>query len=148
VAPVLKLVAAGAVAGLLLVAAPCVAQTWGAVTCCSYHTDRTAGYNEHNGGLGLEHVLGENWSALGGFYDNSFHRTTVYAGAAYTPLRVSVFKAGVAAFAATGYEYPIVPAAAAVLEMEYERVGANLLFIPHSRWAPGVVGLQLKVRFQ
>src|SRR5439155_1496549 len=114
----------------------------------SYHTDRSVKHNERNFGLGLEHDVSDNVRVIGGFYKNSDWRETVYAAIAWTPVRFGPVRFGGLAGVATGYDHPITPAAALLLQVEGKDIGLNLMAIPRiSPDKPGVIGLQLKARF-
>jgi hypothetical protein len=120
---------------------------WGVVSVGSYHTDRAAHYNENNPGLGVEIGVSENWRLIGGEYLNSFYHNSRYAGASYTPLHLGPAHFGAAAFAVTGYRSKAAPAGALVAAFEWERAGFNILAVPPLPNIPGVVALQVKVRF-
>jgi hypothetical protein len=51
--------------------------------------------NEHNHGLGLEYTKRKDVSVIGGMFNNSLRKDTLYVGVAYTPLRVIGLHTGV-----------------------------------------------------
>ena len=124
------------------------------VNLASYHTRAWARreLNQVNPGLGLEYQASPDWTALAGFYKNSYRRETVYALAAWTPVRISLpaglhADAGIAAGLVSGYsrnEVPCEPlAAGAVLRVRTrEGFGINLLAVPNSQSGSGFIGLQ------
>lgn len=132
---------------LLLGIRPAGADTWGVATLRSYHTDRAVEHNERNFGLGIEHDIAANTRLIVGFYDNSFDRTTVYAGVAYAPWCAGPFRFGVLAAFGSGYgdrPYPVILPAVLI---EGPRFGANLGIVPRTQNSPGIIGLQLKAKF-
>lgn len=113
----------------------------------SYHFDRQVTerkqLNERNFGLGLE-----NDKYLLGFYNNSYHKTTMYALAKYTPIHYSITKTGIIGGFASGYRSPIV--VGFLLDVSNEDAGVNLVIAPpvtyKGKHAYGFAGLQLKWR--
>jgi len=75
----------------------------------SIHTEHWARdtLNQRNEGLGLTVQLDPSWSLSTGFYRNSYRRTSAYALAAWTPLRIPLgawhIDAGGEAGLVTGY---------------------------------------------
>lgn len=132
---------------------PCRADTWGVISGLSYHTDRSVKHNEVNPGLGVEIDMPEpDTRVIAGFYKNSEWRQTVYAGASWTPWHFGRYvKAGMAIGIATGYQpqnlLGLTPIGAAVLSVEGDRVGANVMALPPVGQYPGVFGLQVKAKF-
>ena len=57
--------------------------------------DGTPGYNENNLGLGLQYALSDSFSAVGGFYHNSFGETSLYTGLAFAKPATDKLKLGV-----------------------------------------------------
>lgn len=49
----------------------------------SYHTNRDAGYNEHNYGVGVRTMVGERTGLTAGAYNNSFDDFGAYVAASY-----------------------------------------------------------------
>ena len=127
------------------------------ISTTSYHLRQWArdSLNQRNEGLGLEYRATPNWGLAGGFYKNSYSRTSVYATANYTPLHITLpgclmASAGVAAGVVTGYtneEAPARPLAlAALLELRSAQgFGINLVAVPNMGPSAGFVGLQLVV---
>jgi opacity protein-like surface antigen len=127
------------------------------VNTVSYHTEAWARHslNQDNPGMGLEYQATPDWSALAGFYKNSYRHTTGYALAAWTPLRVDLpaglrAGAGIAAGLVSGYSRSEVPtsplAAGAVLRIRDPRgFGINLLAVPNTTSGSGFVGLQIVI---
>lgn len=145
---------------LLFLAAPCFAQTaphWYAnVNLRSVHLEKWAAdsLNQDNFGLGAEYRANRTWGFMGGFYRNSYRRTTVYALGTWTPLHLGdrwSLDAGVAAGLATGYrvdEVPTRPFMGAFLVRlnTPSHVGLNLMIVPNSgHRSSGFVGFQLAI---
>ena len=122
------------------------ADTWVVGSVTSYHFD-SAGHNQRNYGIGVEQVLNERWSLMAGEYRNSNYRTSVYAGVAWRPLRAGDFHFGFAGGAISGYLKHPVPMVVPTASWEHEQFGANVFFAPHVKDAPGVIGLQVKFKF-
>jgi len=80
---------------------PVSAQTYLQVNGASLHDQ--PGYNGFNPGLGIEQVVGKNWSMAAGWYYNSEYRTSAYAYGRYSFYRQGNWDAGVAVGAVTGY---------------------------------------------
>lgn len=99
-------------------------------------------YRQNNSGIGLQYDIDSDRSLVIGYYHNSIHRETVYAGGTYTPYHVMGFDLGAVGFIATGYneKFPFVPLAALAATTKYERVGINIVWLPSV-----VVAVQLKV---
>jgi len=128
--------------------APARAETWAVATLTSYHfADRH--YNQFNYGAGFERSTGrERISLVGGEYRNSFDRTSVYAGVAWTPLALGPLHFGAVGGLITGYMYPpILPMLLPTVQLELGPVGANLYFAPKIKDGAAVLGLQVKLRF-
>ena len=124
---------------LLLLAGPAAALELHAVahTVSAHSGQRTdqpgAAYNERNFGAGLRGQLSPAWSLQGGAYRNSYDRTSVYALADLTPLRVGPLHAGAFAGLATGYPYnsgKVGAAGGLVLRLQGARVSAVLRLVP------------------
>jgi len=124
----------------------------------SMHTEAWARreLNQDNPGLGLEYQFSPDLSAAGGFYRNSYRRTSAYALGVWTPLHLAIpggltASAGLAAGLVSGYtstECPARPlAAGAVLRIrDRDGLGVNLLAVPNTpRGGSGFIGLQLVV---
>lgn len=125
---------------------------WLTAAVRSYHMDRSAHYNEHNYGLGLEYQLNRDIALVAGEYKNSFYNKSTYYGVLYTPFSAGPFKAGVMAGEISGYvlqtprKYGLIVVPTIV--WEGERFGANVIFVPPLGNGTGVFGLQLKAKFQ
>jgi hypothetical protein len=136
---------------------PAHAGTWLVGTVTSYHTDRTADYNERNFGLGVELPTSvDRLSIIGGFYKNSIYRYSGYVGPSWTPFQAGDFHFGGAAGLVSGYDTGtrVVPALIPTATWEHDGWGANFFvgpkpprFVTHSEPArrSTVFGLQLKV---
>lgn len=136
-----------ALAVALGIAADARADTWISATTVSYHLDRSQHFNETNPGLGIEHGITENTAVVAGFYRNSISRESVYAGAAWTPLRAGYLRAGFVAGGITGYKISPAPMLVPAAMLEGKRFGANLLFVPHvMKDVPATFALQIKVK--
>lgn len=130
------------------------AETWLVISTASWHPDRAyerdRNLNSVNPGLGIERAISENLRLAGGAYVNSYRRTSVYAAAAWLPLRVLGARSGITGGAVSGYPYyegGVGPFAAALVAFEGARVGANLVLLPRvGDKSHGAVALQLKVR--
>jgi hypothetical protein len=149
--------AAGFIAALALLAltfletAPSIAgDTWIASSVTSYHFDRSAGYNERNWGVGIERGIAPDVRLIAGVYRNSLYRESTYAGASWTPFAAGPVRLGVLAGVVDGYKADhgrFVPIAMPLVTYEIGRAGANLIYLPHYKDDGGVIGLQLKYRF-
>jgi hypothetical protein len=70
----------------------------------NYYIDGAATpFNEDNQGLGIRYGLTDHVDVMAGFYDNSFHKTSVYAGVEWHTSREYLVSVGVAVAAVTGY---------------------------------------------
>lgn len=124
------------------------------VNTTSVHTEAWArrDLNQNNPGLGLEYQFSPNWSAMGGFYRNSYSRTSAYALGAWTPLHFDLpfsltASAGLAAGLVSGYTHNEVPArpwaAGAVMQIRNAHgYGINLLGVPNTTSGSGFIGVQ------
>ena len=125
------------------------------ISTTSYHTRQWArdSLNQDNPGLGLEYQLSGDWGLAAGEYRNSYRRTSFYALAAWTPLRLALsagwhLAAGLDAGAITGYTRAEAPArplmASALLEVRSPQGwGINLVDVPNMGRSAGFIGLQL-----
>ncbi|SCC94935.1 conserved hypothetical protein [Thiomonas sp. X19] len=125
------------------------------ISTVSYHLRQWArdSLNQDNPGLGLEYQATPTWGLAGGFYKNSYSRTSAYLLASYTPLHLALparwsVSAGLAAGLVSGYtsaEAPARPLAlAALLQVRNQHGwGFNLLGIPNAGQSAGFIGLQL-----
>jgi|SRR5581483_1438898 len=125
------------------VAFACNAQDWLVGSGLAKHLDGGEHCNSVTEGLGLEHG-----DYAVGFYRNSNCRWSTYAARAWMPIRAGAVRAGLLGGVVTGYQTPVMPAAAGVVSFEGERYGANLILVPPAgRASPGVAWLQWKVRW-
>lgn len=114
------------------------------MTLGSYHKDRDRGYNEFNYGLGIEHTLSdEKWRVAGGFYRNSYFRTSWYGLIVREVWSIGNWKVGMAGGFLTGYtkgraDHVVAP----ILAWEGKTFGVNLFPV-----TPTIIGLQIKFRF-
>jgi|GEM_PF-3479190 len=126
------------------------------VNVAAWHTQAWARHdlNQRNPGLGLEYRLRPRWSALTGFYRNSYDRTSVYLLSAWTPLRGSLLGlrmgAGLVGGLLTGYrrsEASCEPLALGGLLTlrNAQGAGVNLFIVPPVGSDGGFVGLQIVV---
>ena len=125
------------------------ADTWIAASVASYHFDRAPNYNERNWGIGLEHGVMPDVRLVAGSYENSFYRSSAYAGATWTPLRVGPARLGFVGGVIDGYSWNhgrFFPMAAPWLVLEREGFGVNMLYVPRFADNPGVLGFQIKFR--
>ena len=128
------------------------ADVWVSGMATSYHADRSANYNESNPGVGLE--IDPEDSSLKyvlNVYKNSFGNVSVLVAAAWTPVKLGAFKAGVVGGAVSGYPLyheKFGPVAALLVTYEGEKYGVNLITIPQLREkATSVATLQVKIKF-
>jgi len=123
------------------------AQTWLVVNGLAKHLDGGEHCNSITTGLGVERAAGP-WRTSAGFYRNSNCEWSTYAAEAWCGLRIGIACAGAIAGVVTGYRRSgVLPAGGAVLALERERVGANIVFIPPLRDSGNVLWLQAKVRW-
>ena len=110
--------------------------------------------NQVNPGLGLEYRLSRDIGVAGGFYRNSFERTSAYALVDWTPLHLRLPEGlsasmGIAGGGVSGYANinPLAPfAAAALIKIRgARRWGMNLVAVPNVSASSGFIGLQLVV---
>lgn len=111
-------------------------------------------FNERNPGIGVEYHHSQDVILMAGEYRNSVYRTTWYAVAGYTPIRLGFVSIGAAAGLINGYpaynDGKPAPAAVGLVRAEGDRIGANLILIPPIKakfYTPLTIGLQLKYRF-
>jgi hypothetical protein len=116
-------------------------------TTASYHFDRSdkrnqgRGYNENNGGFGLERRFTDTWSVSAGFYENSFNRQTNYLFGGYTPWEIATWRVGATFGVVSGYDDGrLAPWLTGIATRDFGRLGVNAVF------APSALALQLKWR--
>lgn len=127
---------------------------WVNVGGVSWHAE--GGHNGVNPGLGIEYRASDEWALGAGLYRNSSRRTSRYAGAIWTPLRLATPAAplylGAQAGVVDGYPYrhgaPI-PAAALVADLRGSRAALLLAYVPGVERAKScdTVALQIRIRF-
>ena len=151
--------AAGFLSCLLLIVAVGVfgkllaGETWFVGTVASYHTsgDRDK-YEQQNWGLGIEQRLTDSFGIVGGVYRNSHRRDSLYFGAAWAPLKLGFVRLGAAAMLVGGYETKendeLLKAVFPVVSIEHNGFGINIPIVPPTKYNAGVIGLQVKWRFQ
>ncbi|SCC93614.1 conserved exported hypothetical protein [Thiomonas sp. X19] len=108
--------------------------------------------NQVNPGLGVAYQITPDVGLSGGFYRNSFRRTSAYALAAWTPLHLALpagltVRLGLAGGLVSGYAHvsPVSPfAAAGLLTLRTTQGwGVNIVAVPNLATSSGFVGLQL-----
>lgn len=123
---------------------------WLTAAAKSFHMDRSAHYNEHNYGVGLEYQFNSDLAVVAGEYKNSFFNKSKYFGVLFTPFSAGPFKAGVLAGEITGYilkdPRAYGPVVIPTIVWEGKRVGVNMVFVPPVGNGTGVFGFQLKVK--
>jgi len=139
-------------AALLATCTAAHADTALTVSAWSYHLNRGAverlDLNERNVGAGIEHDVSETVAVVAGAYRNSFHRTSVYAGANWLPITLGPVRLGAQGGVITGYaNHPVRPYAAALMAVDMGRYGVNVLIVPPAVKVGGVVTAQIKFRF-
>jgi hypothetical protein len=140
-------------AGLLLMPALASAgEMWGSATVSSIHLSSNHNLNEQNFGLGIEYHSSETTLYMLGAYRNSHRRTSAYALAGWTPVKLGWVKLGLLAGVANGYpklnDGGITPVVAGLIPIEGERFGMNLILIPRAlKKSPYTIGIQLKYKF-
>jgi len=120
----------------------------------SYHTDRAAGYNENNTGLGAEYDISPRAKIAAGLFRNSVDRESRYLGMALLgrPLdSIEGLRAGLMAGAINGYPDMrgggFFPMLAPMMSYEGKNVGLNVMGLPKVGNISPVVAAQMKVRF-
>ena len=130
-------------------------QVWLNPGTFSYHFDRDKNLRGDNTGLGAEWVLTEDHVLAAGTFINS-HREQSHYGAYYwrplhwQPAGIKVH-AGIAAGAFDGYPNyrngAWFPAVLPVIAVEWERLGANIFFVPTIKnRTDGAISVQFKLR--
>lgn len=118
----------------------------------SRHMKNNDKRNNENVGLGLEKNVAEDWSVAAGFYENSFYRTSYYAGLNWQGWTSGNWRAGVMTGVVNGYQKlnngGVYPFLFPMLQYEGRELGANLALVPpYAGKTEGFVSLQLKFRF-
>ena len=130
------------VAALLFWVCDAFGASWGVFTANSYHFNRERTYNETNHGLGYEQDISNRWKIQVGYYQNSFSRTSVYAGGTYLPWQWRDFRFGGTIAAVSGYNSKPTIIAFPTIQWEGETFGTNIMVLP------SVVGIQFKWKFK
>ena len=117
----------------------------------SFHFDKNAGLNNANGGVGVEYRFSSRSSLTLGQFNNSDRVASHYAGMYWEPITWGKVQLGAVIGAFDGYPHMLnggwFPAVIPVASMEFERVGANIAFVPTlQNRLYGAVSVQLKVR--
>lgn len=135
------------------------ADTWLSATITSYHSDDTTSktstgkHNSQNFGLGFEHDVDfvPHSRFVGGFYDNSFYKTSTYVGLSYMPWTVGPAKIGAMFGVVTGYDNNnVMPTILPTVSFEGKTFGANIGLMPSwsDRGTGIIIGLQLKMKIK
>jgi hypothetical protein len=132
---------------------------WVDVNVASYHFGSADAYlgpgehfNQSNYGAGVEVEWQPRHGASMGYYRNSVYEDSWYALYHYTPIPLGRHvRLGAMVGLVNGYpgynDGHAAPAGALVAKIEYRRVGANLIYLPHVPGStPNTLGLQLKFR--
>jgi hypothetical protein len=120
----------------------------------SYHTDRSAGYNEDNRGFGAEYDVSPIVKLATGAFRNSIDKTSDYLGAALlgTPFSsLPELRAGTLLGAINGYpdmrHGSWFPMAIPMLSYEGKNFGTNVMALPKIGDISPVIAAQMKFRF-
>jgi hypothetical protein len=111
---------------------------WISTGFLSYHTNRKAGYNEKNTGVGFEYQLNEESGLALGHYRNSVRRQTTYVQYVYTPFRIGNVRIGGAVGLVNGYPLlrdgkfapALLPVVSTTFKVFDRNVGFNTVYIP------------------
>jgi hypothetical protein len=118
----------------------------------SWHDDRRKGYNENNGGLGLEYPLQADIALMGGAFHNSVHKTSGYVAIKWQPLTLGDWKLGLSTGVMNGYpgihRGGAFLAALPMASYEGSRFGVNLALVPYVDRAEGALAIQFKFRLR
>ncbi len=87
---------------LLLISSSCLADSVD-FNITSWHSDNTYDYDNQNYGIGYTKSIDHHWSAKGGVYNNSFSKTSFYAGFGLYH-RQSFWSFGADILGVTGYD--------------------------------------------
>ena len=143
---------AGLALSSLLSAAPAKAEpsVWVNAGGLSYHLDRDKGFNEVNGGVGIEYAPTKDTSYSLGTYHNSVRYQSLYLLVNHQPYGLGNWKFGFSAGLANGYpsmnNKGLFPVALPMATYERGRFGVNLGIIPAMREVDAVFTIQLKVK--
>lgn len=97
------------------------------LSCCSYHLDREAGFNEKNYGLFYGRHLSDSNFLIAGIFKNSKYRTSHVVGVGHTWPLVKYLTFSLTGGIVTGYPVGTIPAIMPTLT--YHRI-INLHIIP------------------
>jgi hypothetical protein len=133
---------------------------WADAMIGSHHIHADRNLEEINPGLGFECYIAPEWGATAGFFRNSLHKPSFYAGGVYVPefAHWSWFRIGAMGGLISGYDYgrwgigrdhTVGPVLAPLLLAHFGRVGVNVILIPPipSNDLPFTIALQLKFKF-
>ncbi|MEQ1531992.1 MAG: hypothetical protein ABL906_00320 [Sideroxydans sp.] len=126
-------------------------QLWVNAGFYSFHFDPSLGLNNANYGLGMEYRYSSTSSLTVGQFYNSDRVTSHYAGMYWEPVTWGKVKLGAVIGGFDGYPHMLnggwFPAVIPVASVEFDRVGANIAFVPTlQNRLYGAVSVQLKVR--
>jgi len=122
---------------------------WASINIRSDHytSDNTV-YNTDTLGFGVEWATTPQQSWLAGWYHNSHHKPSIYAGFAEQPFAYQALKAGAAIGFVTGYPAAdVLPLLAIIGSYDGTRYGSNIVITPPiGHFAAGSISLQLKFK--
>jgi hypothetical protein len=126
-------------------------QLWLNAGFYSFHFDANKGLNNANYGLGVEYRYSTTSSLTVGQFYNSDRESSHYAGMYWEPLTWGKVKMGAVIGAFDGYPRMLnggwFPAVIPIACVEFERVGANIAFVPSiQNRLYGAISVQLKVK--
>lgn len=126
-------------------------QPWVTMQTVSHHIAANPNLNEQNWGVGVEYRTSEKWKVAIGQYRNSYRYSSIYAAKIWLPIQEKNFKFGAAMGLVSGYRKEnrndLLPFVLPTVMYEGKKFGANVFAIPHVPGLPGIVTLQLKMRF-
>ena len=113
----------------------------------AYHAE--PGYNNATPGIGALCPINGDWSLAAGTYFNSLRQQSVYAGAAWQPVRLGPVKAGLYGGGVTGYRDEISPFLALALSVPLSKtIDAHLIAVPKVEGiTPAFAALSFSVNF-
>jgi len=126
-------------------------QLWVNAGFYSFHFDTNKGLNNSNYGLGVEYRYSSTSSLTVGQFYNSDRETSHYAGMYWEPVTWGKVKLGAVIGGFDGYPRMLnggwFPALIPIASVEYDRVGANIAFVPSiQNRLYGAISVQLKVK--
>lgn len=95
-------------------------EVWLNTHLASYHHQAQYEYNENNLGLGISYPLSPEFDLVTGFYENSYNKTSYYAGYRRHTADNYGFSVGISAVVVTGYE-----------DTRYTSASAIVMFLPN-----------------